>query len=77
MQRSGGIKLPAAPQKLTVRVVCALPVEPFVSQAAAKFNAEKHELEGTPSLSRYVPMDGLVAWGRYERGEMGPRLPTV
>lgn len=76
MQRSGGIKLPAAPQKLTVRVVCALPVEPFVSQAAAKFNAEKHELEGSPVTVEIVPMDGLVALGRYERGEMDP-LPTV
>ncbi|MBC7317194.1 MAG: hypothetical protein H5T70_12290 [Chloroflexi bacterium] len=64
------------PDPLMVRVVVALPVEPFVRQAAEQFNAEKHTLEGHPITVDIVPIDGLVALGRYERGDMDP-LPTV
>lgn len=75
-QRSGQtIKLTKA-EPLQVRIVCALPVEPFVRQAAAQYNAEKHNLEGQPIEVSVIPMDGLVAMGRWERGEMDP-LPTV
>jgi hypothetical protein len=74
-QRSGGIQLNKA-EPLEVRVVCALPVEPFVRQAAERYNAEKHTLEGRPIVVSVVPMDGLVALGRWERGEMDP-VPTV
>jgi len=75
-QRSGRLPLVAKPEVLSVRIVCALPVEPFVTEAAKQFNAEKHELEGQPIRVSVVPMDGLVAMGRWEREEMSP-LPTV
>jgi len=75
-QRSGRLPLAAKPEVLSVRIVCALPVEPFVTEAAKQFNAEKHELEGQPIEVSVVPMDGLVAMGRWEREEMTP-LPTV
>jgi hypothetical protein len=74
-QRAGGIKLTKT-EPLSVRVVCALPVEPFVRQAAERYNAENHALEGRPIVVSVVPMDGLVALGRWERGEMDP-VPTV
>ncbi|MBC7239530.1 MAG: hypothetical protein H5T71_05470, partial [Chloroflexi bacterium] len=63
-------------EPLSVRIVCALPVEPFVREAAARFNAEGHKLEGRPIQVTVVPMDGLVAMGRWERQEMNP-IPTV
>ncbi|MFH1085618.1 MAG: hypothetical protein V1772_07635 [Chloroflexota bacterium] len=63
-------------EALEVRVLCALPVEPFVRQAAQQFNAQKHTLEGRSVVVTLIPMDGLVALGRWERGEMDP-LPTV
>ncbi len=75
-QRSGRLPLAAKPETLTVRIVCALPVEPFVREAAKRYNAEKHELEGHPIQVTIVPMDGLIAMSRWERGEMDP-LPTV
>jgi hypothetical protein len=75
-QRAGRLPLAKKPETLTVRVVCALPVEPFVSQAAKRYNAEKHELDGHLIEVTVVPMDGLVAMSRWERGEMTP-LPTV
>ena len=75
-QRSGKtIKLNKS-EPLEVRIVCALPVEPFVRNAAERFNAEGHALEGQPIKVSVIPMDGLVAMGRWERGEMDPR-PTV
>jgi hypothetical protein len=61
---------------LEVRVVCALPVEAWVSEAARGFNAEQHELEGRPIHVTVIPMDGLTAMGRFEREEMEP-FPTA
>ena len=77
VQRAGGVKpLIEQPQKLEVRVVCALPVEPFVQEAARGFNAENHKLDGHPIKVSVEPMDGLTAMGRWEREEMDP-IPTV
>lgn len=71
-------KGPASPssQPLEVRVVCALPVEPFVSEAASTFNDERHKLEGRTIHVAITPMDGLTAMGRWDRGEMSPE-PTA
>ena len=65
-----------APETLEVRVVCALPVEPWVREAAKDFNAAKHKLEGHLIQVTVIPMDGLTAMRRYEREEMNP-LPTA
>jgi hypothetical protein len=67
-----------APQqaKIEVRVVAALPIEPWIQEAARQFNAENHKLEGKPITVQVTPMDGLTAMGRYEREEMDP-LPTA
>lgn len=61
---------------IEVRVVCALPVEPWVQGAARTFNTERHRLEGRVIHVTVLPMDGLTAMGRYEREEMDP-LPTA
>lgn len=77
VQRAGGVKpLIEQPQTLEVRIVCALPVEPFVREAAKEFNAENHKLEGHPIKVTVEPMDGLAAMGRWEREEMDP-IPTA
>ena len=76
LTRSGQRVSLTKPEPLEVRIVCALPVEPFVQTAARQFNAEDHELEGRPIVVSVTPMDGLVAMGRWERGEMDP-APTV
>jgi hypothetical protein len=77
VQRAGGVgPLIEQPQAIELRVVCALPVEPFVQDAAKKFNAENHKLEGQLIRVTVEPIDGLTAMGRYERGDMSP-VPTV
>jgi hypothetical protein len=72
----GSIALPDAPERLDITVVCALPVEPWVQEAARQFNAREHELEGIPIEVTILPMDGWTAKGRLERGEMEP-LPAA
>jgi Ca-activated chloride channel family protein len=74
-QQEGVVTAPTK-ETLEVRIVCALPVEPWVREAAKTFNAEKHTLEGQPIEVSVIPMDGLTAMGRYEREEMDP-LPTA
>jgi hypothetical protein len=71
-------KGPTSPtsQALEVRVVSALPVEPFVSEAARTFNDEHHKLEGRTIHVTITPMDGLTAMGMWDRGEMNP-VPTA
>jgi len=77
VQRAGGVgSLIEQPQTLEVRIICALPVEPFVQEAARKFNSENHKLEGHPIRVTVEPMDGLTAMGRWEREEMTP-IPTA
>ena len=61
---------------LEVYVVSALPIADWVQEAANRFNAEQHTLEGYPIHVTVAPMDGLTAKGRYEREEMDP-LPTA
>lgn len=63
-------------QPIEVRILCALPVEPWVSEAAKAFNAQDHSLEGRKILVTVVPMDGLTAMGYYDREEMAP-YPTA
>jgi ABC-type Fe3+ transport system substrate-binding protein len=77
VQRAGGVKpLIDQPQELQVHIVCALPVEPFVREAAKEFNSRNHKLEGRLIRVTVDPMDGLTAMGRWEREEMSP-IPTV
>lgn len=73
------VTAPPVKGKLEVRIVCALPVEPWVQEAARQFNAEKHTLEGQPIEVSIVPMDGLTAMSRYEREELliDGRVPTA
>jgi hypothetical protein len=66
----------ASDEPIAVRVVCAIPVEPWVNQAAKSFNASGQLLEGRPIEVTIIPMDGLTAMGYYEREEMDP-LPTA
>src|SRR5512137_573046 len=74
-QISGNIPNPTA-QPIQVRIVSALPIEPWVSEAAAKFNAEKHTQDGRTIVVTVTPMDSVTALGKWDRGEFNP-VPTV
>ena len=68
--------LPPTPEEVEVRVVTALPIEPWVQEAAKSFNEEGHEIEGSRIKVTVIPMDGLTAMGRWDREEMDP-MPTA
>lgn len=80
-QLSGNIPNPTA-QPIQVRIVCALPVEPWVTQAAQKFNAQKNTQDGRTIVVTVTPMDSVTALGKWDRGEFTPSdnpsaVPTV
>ena len=57
----------ARPQIVSIRVITALPVEPWVRAAADEFNAGAHEEDGVPIYVEIIAMDGLSALGKWER----------
>ena len=71
---------PATPvtsnKPLEVRVVTALAVEPWVSEAAKGYNAGNPKLEGRPIHVTIIPMDGLSALARYDSASF-EQLPTA
>lgn len=74
-QFSGNIPNPTA-QPIQVRIVCALPIEPWIQDAVQKYNAEKHSQDGRTIVVTVTPMDSVTAMGKWDRGEFNP-IPTV
>jgi hypothetical protein len=65
-------------QPVEVTVVTALSIEPWIREAAARFNQERVVLEDTGQVIHVtiIPMDGLAAKSKFEREEMDP-VPTA
>jgi hypothetical protein len=59
------------PENVTIRILTALPVEPWVRNAATAFNAEKRVVNGAVVHIEIVAADGLTALGRWDRNEFG------
>jgi hypothetical protein len=60
------VALTSSNEPLDVRVVVALPVEPWVTEAANQYNGEDHQLDGRRIQVTIIPMDGLTALNRYD-----------
>jgi len=56
---------------IQVRVLAALPVEPWVREAARRFNAQNPRQDGQPVEVQVIAMDGLTALGKFDRDEFG------
>ncbi len=58
---------------IQIRVLTALPVEPWVRDAAKQFNDEKHTLTGSNSVIQVevIALDGLTALGKWDRDDFG------
>ncbi|MEZ4866675.1 MAG: substrate-binding domain-containing protein [Caldilineaceae bacterium] len=61
----------AKPASVKIRVITALPVEPWVSGAATAFNNGNHTVDGVPIEVEIVGMDGLTALGRWDSNAFG------
>ncbi|HHY55635.1 MAG TPA: ABC transporter substrate-binding protein [Chloroflexi bacterium] len=59
------------PDTVTIRILTALPVEPWVRSAAELFNAEQRTIDGVPIQVQVEAVDGLTALGRWDRNEYG------
>ncbi len=59
------------PAEVTIRVVTALPVEPWVRSAAERFNAGDNTVDGSEITVEIVALDGLTALGRWDRNDYG------
>ena len=63
-------------EPLEVRLVVALPIEPWVTEAATQFNADQRTLDGRPIKVTVVPMDGLTALNRFDSASF-EKTPTA
>jgi hypothetical protein len=59
------------PEEVTIRIQTALPVEPWVRQAATAYNTGDHTVDGVRVKVDIVAIDGLTALGRWDRNEYG------
>lgn len=62
------------PDAVSIRILTSLPVEPWVRNAAERFNAEKRTLDGILIQVQVEAVDGLTALGRWDRNEYGALL---
>jgi hypothetical protein len=65
------------PDAVTIRVLTALPIEPWVRSAAQEFNNGDHTVDGVPIQVEIIATDGLSALGRWDRNEYGAIPPDV
>ncbi len=56
---------------IQVRILTALPVEPWVRAAADQFNKQGIKQDGQPIQVQSTAMDGLTALGKFDRDEFG------
>ncbi|MHB1133742.1 MAG: hypothetical protein ACYC4L_15320 [Chloroflexota bacterium] len=66
----------AKPRDVTVRVVSALPAEPWVSAAANTYNSQGHTVDGAKVRVEVTPMDGITALNRWSKNDFDV-IPTV
>ena len=59
------------PDAVSIRVMTALPIEPWVRSAATEFNNGDYTVDGVPIEVEIVAVDGLTALGRWDRNEFG------
>lgn len=59
------------PAEVNVKIIVAIPIEPWVTEAAKKYNAENHKVDGSIVQVEVVAMDGLVALSKYEKDSFG------
>jgi hypothetical protein len=56
---------------IQVRVMAALPVEPWIREAARQFNQSGTRQDGQPVQVEVTALDGLTALGKYDRDDFG------
>ncbi len=69
---TGPAPLIATPKgPIQVRILTALPIEPWVREAAGQFNAGDFTQDGQPVEVQVIAQDGLSALGKFDRDDFG------
>ncbi len=68
----GSAPLVATPKgPIQIRILTALPIEPWVREAAKQFNEGIFTQDGQPVEVQVTAMDGLTALGKFDRDDFG------
>ncbi len=67
---SGGLTV-EKPAEVKIRILSAIPVEPWVRETAEKYNAEKHKVQNATVTVEIVTMDGLIALSKWDKDAFG------
>jgi len=59
------------PGDVNIRILSAIPVEPWVRESADKYNAEKHKVNNAIVHVEIVTMDGLIALSQWDKDAFG------
>jgi hypothetical protein len=59
------------PVEVNIRILSALPVEPWVREMAEKYNNEKRKVQGATVHVEIVTMDGLIALSKWDKDAFG------
>jgi hypothetical protein len=65
------------PGDVSIRILSALPVEPWVREAADKYNSEQHKVNNAIVHVDIVAMDGLIALSQYDKDAFGTLPPDA
>ncbi len=59
------------PAEVNIRILSAIPVETWVRETAAQYNAENHKVGGAVVHVEIVTMDGLIALSKWDKDAFG------
>jgi hypothetical protein len=59
------------PAEVHIRILSAIPVDPWVRESADKYNAEKHKVQNATVTVEIVTMDGLIALSKWDKDAFG------
>ena len=59
------------PAEVNIRILSAIPIEPWVREMATKYNAENHKVGGAVVHVEIVTMDGLIALSNWDKDAFG------
>lgn len=59
------------PGNVNIRILSAIPVEPWVRESANKYNAENHKVNNAIVHVEIVTMDGLIALSQWDKDAFG------
>jgi len=59
------------PADVKIRILSAIPIEPWVREMAAKYNSENHKVQGATVQVEIVTMDGLIALSNWDKDAFG------